>query len=90
MKKFYNLGARKPTQPRLGFGLEKLREIACTLQTIISGKFTSSRNDDIDIDIDTMIITYNTTIVNAASQILGKERHRRKPWIIRDVLSGEI
>ena len=35
--------------------------------------------------MDTMITTYNTAVTDAASQILGKERRRKKPWITKDV-----
>ena len=38
------------------------------------------------MDIDTMITTYNTAVTNAASEILGKERRRKKPWVTKDVL----
>ena len=41
---------------------------------------------DEDIDIDTMITTYNTAVTDAASEILGKERRRKKPWVTKDVL----
>ena len=30
--------------------------------------------------MDTMITTYNTAMTDAASEILGKERRRKKPW----------
>ena len=36
--------------------------------------------------MDTMITTYNTAMTDAASEILGKERHRKKPWVTKDVL----
>ena len=38
------------------------------------------------MDIDTIITTYNTAVTDTASQILGKERRRRKPWVTKDVL----
>ena len=38
------------------------------------------------MDIDTMITTYNTTVTDAASEILWKEHRRKKPWITKDVL----
>ena len=73
--------ARKPTQPRLKFDLEKLRdpEVACTFQATIGGKFAPliGLRDD-DMDIDTMITTYNTVVTDASSEILGKERRRKK------------
>ena len=30
--------------------------------------------------------TYNTALTDAASEILAKDRHRKKPWIAKDVL----
>ena len=36
--------------------------------------------------MDTMITTYNTSVTDAASEILGKERRRKKPWVTKDVL----
>ena len=41
---------------------------------------------DEDMDMDTMITTYNTAVTDAASEILGKERCRKKPWVTKDVL----
>ena len=74
--------ARKPNQPRLRFDLEKLRDpdVACTFQATIGGKFAPLIGlSDEDMDIDTMITTYNTAVTDAASEILGKERRRKKP-----------
>ena len=81
--------ARKPNQPRLRFDLEKLRDpdVACTFQATIGGKFAPLIGlSDEDMDIDTMITTYNTAVTDAASKILGKERRRKKPWVTKDVL----
>ena len=38
--------------------------------------------------MNTMITctTYNTAVTDAASEILGKERRRKKPWVTKDVL----
>ena len=38
------------------------------------------------MNIDTMITTYNTAVTDAASEILGKKRRRKKPWVTKDVL----
>ena len=38
------------------------------------------------LDIDIMITTYNTAVTDAASEILGKECCRKKPWVTKDVL----
>ena len=81
--------ARKPNQPRLRFDLEKLRnpDVACTFQATIGGKFGPLTGlSDEDMDMDTMITTYNTAVTDAASEILGKERRRKKPWVTKDVL----
>ena len=81
--------ARKPNQQRLRFDIEKLRDpdVACTFQPMIGGKFAPLIGlRDEDMDINTMIYTYNTAVTNAASEILGKERHRKKPWVNKDVL----
>ena len=59
--------------------------MAGTFQATIGGKFASLINlrDD---DIDSMITTYNTTVTDTASEILGKECRRKKPPVARDVL----
>ena len=33
-----------------------------------------------------MISTYNAAVTDATSEILGKERRRKKPWVTKDVL----
>ena len=82
--------ARKPNQPRLRFDFVKLKDpdVACTFQTTIGGKFaplTGLSNKDMHIDT-IMITTNNTAEIYAASEILGKERRRKKPWVTKDVL----
>ena len=79
--------ARKANQPRLRFDLEKLRDpVAYTFQVTMGGKFASLIGlRDEELDIDTMITTYNTAVTDSASEILGKKR-RRKPFVTRDVL----
>ena len=81
--------ARKPNQPRLRFDLEKMRhpDVACTFQATIGGKFAPLIGlRDEDMDINTMITTYNTVVTDAASEIPGKECRRKKPWVTKDVL----
>ena len=41
---------------------------------------------DEDMDIDTLITTYNTAVTDAASEILGKELRWKRPWVTNDVL----
>ena len=78
--------ARKPNQLRLRFDLEKLRDpdLACTFQATIGGKFHHS---SMDMDINTIITTYNTAVTDAGTKILWKERRRKKPRVTRDVLN---
>ena len=45
---------------------------------------TIMSNDD--TDIDSMITTFNTAVTETASEILGKHRQKRKPWITAEIL----
>ena len=38
------------------------------------------------MDINTMITTYITAVTDAVSELLGKERRRKMPWVTRDIL----
>ena len=39
-----------------------------------------------DADIDSMITTFNTAVTETASEILGKPRQKKKPWITAEIL----
>ena len=74
--------ARKLNKPRLRFDLEILRDpdVVGTFQATIGGKIAPLIGlSDEDMDMDTMINTYTTAVTDAASEILGKERRRKKP-----------
>ena len=61
--------------------------MAGTVQVTIGGKFAPPINmRDDDINIDSMITTYNIAVTDTASEILGKKCRRKKPWVTRDVL----
>ena len=61
--------------------------MACTFQATIGGKLAPLIGlSDEDMDTDTMITTYNTAVTDEASEILGKERRRKKPLATKDVL----
>ena len=61
--------------------------MACTFQATIGGKFAPFIGlSDEDMDMDTMITAYNTAVTDAASEILGKESRRKRPWVTKDVL----
>ena len=64
---------RKPNQPRLRFDHEKLRDpdVACTSQATICGKFTPLIFKDEDMDMNTMITTYNTAVTDLPVRYLG-------------------
>ena len=87
---------RKPNQPRLRFDLEKLRDpdVACTFQATIGGKFASLIGlSDEDMDIDTMITTYNTAVTDAAVRYLGNvagKKHVSPKMFSTSVMRGEI
>ena len=81
--------ARQPNQPRLRSDLEKLSDpdVAYTFQATIGGKFAPLIGlGDEDIDINTMITTYNTAVTDAASETLGKEVAGKSRGSPRDVL----
>ena len=71
------------------FYLEKLKDLNVleTFQAMIGGRFaplTIMNNDD--TDIDSMITTFNTAVTETASEILGKHRQKKKPWITAEIL----
>ena len=85
----HHLKVRKPNKTRLRFDLEKLRDpdVTCTAQATICGKYTPLIGlRDEDMDIYTMITSYNTAVTAAASEILGNKCGRKMPWVTRDVL----
>ena len=79
----------KPKHPRFKFDLEKLKDpnVLETLQAMIGGKFaplTIMSNED--THIDSIITTFNTAVTETASEILGKHRQKKKPWITAEIL----
>ena len=39
-----------------------------------------------DTEIDSMITTFNTAVTETASEILGKHRQKKKPWVTAEIL----
>ena len=39
-----------------------------------------------DIDIESMITTFITAVTKTASEILGKHRQKKKPWVTAEIL----
>ena len=80
---------KKLCHTRIKFDLEKLRdpEVAEAFHAMIGGKFAALTMLDADgIDMETLIDTFNTTGTNTASEILGKHRQVKKPWVTADLL----
>ena len=74
---------KKTIQSRQRFNLEKLRnpDVAGTFQETIGGTFAHLINlRDDDINIDSMITTYNTAVTDTVSEMHWKECRRNKPW----------
>ena len=42
--------------------------------------------DNEDTDLDSMIATFNTAVIETASEILGKHRQKKKPWVTAEIL----
>ena len=71
----------KPKHSRLKFDLEKLKDLKVleTFQAMIGGRFAPliiMSNED--IDIDSMITTFNTAVTETASEILSKHSQKKK------------
>ena len=77
--------AEEPTKPRQTSDLERLRDpdVICN-RRLEMAPLIGLRDDD--MDIDTMITTYNTAMTGETSEKLGKECLRKQPWITNDVL----
>ena len=39
-----------------------------------------------DEDVDSMVTTFNTAVTVTTSEILGKHRQKKKPWITAEIL----
>ena len=79
----------KPKRTRLKFDLEKLKDpnVLQTFQAMIGGRFaplTIMRNED--TDTDSLITTFNTAVIETASEILGRHRQKKKTWVTADIL----
>ena len=58
-----------------------------TFQAMIGGKFAPlTIMDNEDTDLDSMITTFNTAVIETASEILGKHRQKKKPWVTAEIL----
>ena len=79
----------EPKHTRLKFDLEELKDpsVLETFQAMIGRRFaplTIMSNEY--TDIDSMITTFNTAVTEKASEILGKHRQKKIPWITAEIL----
>jgi len=74
---------------RIKFDLEKLKDpqVADAFQTMIGGKFTplTLLNAD-DTEVDTLVNSFNKALTESASEILGKRRAVKRPWVTTSIL----
>ncbi|KAK2178782.1 hypothetical protein NP493_530g00006 [Ridgeia piscesae] len=80
---------KKHVHARIKFDLEKLKdpEVAEAFHAMIGGKFAALTILDADgTDMETLINTFNTAVTNTTSEILGKHRPVKKPWVTADLL----
>ena len=80
---------KKLGHARIKFDLETLKDpdVAEAFHAMIGGKIAALTILDADgTDMDTLINTFNTAVTNTTSEILGKHRPVKKPWVTADLL----
>ena len=74
---------------RIKFDLEKLKDpqVADAFQAMIGGKFAplTLLNAD-DTEVDTLVKSFNKAMTETASEILGKRRAVKRPWVTTSIL----
>ena len=54
---------------------------------MIGGKFAPvTIMNDKDADLDSMITTFNTAVIETASELLDKHHQKEKPWATAEIL----
>ena len=79
----------KPKHTSLKFDLENLKDpnVLETFQAMIGGKFAPlTIMDNEDTDLDSMVTTLNTAVIETASEILGKHCLKKKPGSLQKFL----
>ena len=79
----------EPKHTRLKFDLEKLKDpsVLETFQAMIGGKFAPlTIMDSKDTDLDSMITTFNTAVIETAREILDKHHQKKKTWVNAEIL----
>ena len=83
---------KKQGPTRIKFDLEKFKDpgVAVAFQAMILGRSASLPSTLLDVDdtkVDTLISTFSTAVTETASEILGKNRAAKKPWVTTCILS---
>ena len=80
--------SRKPTQPRIRFDIKKLNDptVMSAFQATIGGRFTPLAMLVDDADLDSMVTHFNKAVTDTAAELLGKQRWKRKPWVMPEIL----
>ena len=81
--------SRKPTQPRIGFDLEKLNDPkAMSAFRVIIGGILAPLVPlvDEDVDLDSMVTHFSKTVTETVAELLGQQRRKRKPWVTPETL----
>ena len=79
----------KPKQVRMNFDLEKFKDpkIAEAFQAMIGGTIAPlTIPEEEKSDIETLTNKFNNAMTDTASAILGKHRHKKKPWVTTELL----
>ena len=79
----------KPKHTRLKFDLKKLKDpnVLEAFQAMLGRKLAPlTIMDNEDTDLDSMITTFNTVVTETTSEILGKHRQKKKPWVTAEIL----
>ena len=79
---------KKAPYTRLKFDLEKLKDpkVAEDFQACIGGKFAPLLIYDNERTIEETVDIFENTVLEAATQTIGKKRNKKKPWITTDLL----
>ena len=56
-------------------------------QATIGGRFAPLATlVDEEADLDSMVSPFNKAVTDTAAELLGKQRHKRAPWVTPDIL----
>ena len=76
--------SRKPTEPRIRFDLEKLKDrtVMSAFQATIGGSFAPFATLVVEhAALHSMVSHFNKAVTDTAAERLGKQRRKRKSWV---------